>query len=48
MSLEAWGDGGDDEGGFTDERVAEIGTESFRRGVQMCRRDDGAVRAARR
>jgi hypothetical protein len=38
MSLEAWGDGGDqDEGGFTDDRVGEIGMECFRRGVQTCR-----------
>ena len=37
MSLEAWGDEGDTDSGFTDERMGEIGTECFRRGVQMCR-----------
>jgi hypothetical protein len=38
MSYEAFGDGGDQEdGGFTGERVVEIGTDCFRRGVQMCR-----------
>lgn len=37
MSYEAWGDGGDEDAGFTDERVGEIGMECFRRGVQMCR-----------
>jgi len=37
MSYEAWGDGGDDDRGFTDERVQEIGAACFVRGAQMCR-----------
>lgn len=36
MSYEAWGDG-DEDNNFTEDRVGEIGTECFRRGVQMCR-----------
>jgi hypothetical protein len=37
MSYEAWGDGGDDDRGFTDDRMAEIGMACFVRGAQMCR-----------
>jgi hypothetical protein len=37
MSLEVFGDEGPEDYGFTEDRVAEIGTASFRRGVRMCR-----------
>lgn len=37
MSLEAWGDGGDDPGGVTDERCQEVADENFRRGAQAMR-----------
>jgi len=38
VSYEAWGDGGDqDAGGFTDERVSEIGVDCFRHGARLCR-----------
>lgn len=36
MSYEVFGDN-DDERGFTDERVGEIGMECFRKGAQFCR-----------
>lgn len=37
MSLEAFGDGGDDDGRVTDERCAEIADAAFRRGAQAMR-----------
>lgn len=37
MSLEAWGDGGDDDGRVTDERCAEIAEAGFRIGAQAMR-----------
>lgn len=37
MSLEAFGDGGDDDDPITEERCAEIATEAFRLGAQASR-----------
>lgn len=37
MSLEAWGDEGSEDCGFTDDRVAEIGLACFAKGAQVCR-----------
>jgi hypothetical protein len=37
MSWEAWGDGDDGDGRFTEDRCAEIAFELFRRGAQQTR-----------
>lgn len=37
MSLEAWGDGGDDPSGVTDERCVEVADAAFVRGAQAMR-----------
>lgn len=37
MSLEAWGDEGAEDSGYTSERVNEIGQGCFIKGFQFCR-----------